>query len=506
VPHTKTPPAQKQLIYIPFDQLTLSHGVIASAAPTTHSIVFVESERVCRSQVWHLQRLWFLISSARHFAAELTALGFEVHWIVAPTTVEGIEQVRSNYSKVVANEQSSHRLNEQLLEADVELHASTIFITSRLDFRRWAETQKSLTMENFYRWQRQRLNLLMEDGKPIGGQWNFDHDNRLPPPKGEHPWPTPLQFELDAIDVEVLDHIASQKYLVTGQPPTGMWATTRTQALKALEHFCSKVFADFGPYEDAMTTRSYTLNHSVLSPYINNGLLDPREVVSAAISRYNQGGISIASLEGFVRQIIGWREYINGVYWFFETDYKNLNALEATEPLPELFNDSSQTQMNCLKHAVMSVEQTSYAHHIQRLMILSNFATLVGVLPQQLLDWMRRMFIDAADWVMVPNVIGMGAHADNGRMMTKPYVSGGNYIKKMSDYCKGCSYNPAVRVGDDACPFTTLYWDYLDRHSDVFISNHRMARQIYAKNKLADLPAIRARAEHVRNELRNNAI
>jgi deoxyribodipyrimidine photolyase-related protein len=235
-------------------------------------------------------------------------------------------------------------------------------------------------------------------------------------------------------------------------------------------------------------------------------LLHAEEVITAALKKFEAGSIPIASCEAFIRQIIGWREYINGMYWYLGEGYKAENHLHATRPLLPLFADSTKTQMNCVRSIVGDVEQRSWVHHIPRLMVLSNLALIAGINPQAYLEWMRNQFIDASDWVMVPNVIGMGVHADGGRMMTKPYAAGGAYISRMSDYCKGCVFDPKKRTGDKACPFTTLYWDFLDRNRDEFVGNHRMAQQLAGLKRLSDLEEVRARAHEVLEALERGEV
>jgi deoxyribodipyrimidine photolyase-related protein len=225
--------------------------------------------------------------------------------------------------------------------------------------------------------------------------------------------------------------------------------------------------------------------------------LHPSEVIDAALKAFYKGDVPIESAEAFVRQIIGWREYINGMYWFLGEDYRNNNQLGATRDLLPVFTDPSKTEMNCIKSTVEDIKERAWVHHIPRLMLLSNLALITGTNPQQFLDWMRREFIDASDWVMVPNIIGMGVHADGGAMMSKPYAAGGAYISRMSNYCKGCAYNPKLRVGDDACPFTTLYWDFLDRHKEQFAKNHRMGQQVNGLKRLSDLDELKDRAVQV---------
>jgi deoxyribodipyrimidine photolyase-related protein len=276
--------------------------------------------------------------------------------------------------------------------------------------------------------------------------------------------------------------------------------------LAQLEYFIENHLAGFGPYEDAIAADNWALHHSLLSPYLNNGLLHAQEVVDRVIQAYKNGQAPIESVEAFVRQIIGWREYINGMYWYLGESYRDLNELGATRKLLPLFTDSTKTQMNCVRAVVEGVEQRAWVHHIPRLMVLSNLALVTGVNPQQFLDWMREQFIDAAEWVMVPNIIGMATHADGGQLMTKPYAAGGAYLSKMTQHCKSCVYDPKKRVGQDACPFTTLYWDFLDRHQERFVKNHRMSQQIYGLKRLSDLVELRERAQQVLAGLDSGAI
>jgi len=482
--------SHSRTLYIPFDHLHRDYGIIRDAKKSSDVILFVESERMRTGRNWHPERLFFLISSARHFAEDLRDEGFTVEYVKAPTTEEGILQARKRHPKssLHASRQSSFRLQATLDDLGCEFIENDFFLTPREVFEEWASSQKNYLMENFYREQRRRLNILMDNGKPTGGAWNFDKENRLPPPKN-YKWPEYKGFSRDEIDLEVAQELAFEA------SPT--WATTRAAALHQLKHFISRHFAHFGPYEDAMVLDSWSLHHSVISPYINNGLLHPQEVVDAAVKAFDMGKIPIESAEGFIRQIIGWREYINGMYWHLGSEYRNENHLKASRPLLPLFNSSQKTEMNCVRSIVSDVEKRAWVHHIPRLMVLSNLALITGTNPQQFLEWMRERFVDASEWVMVPNVIGMGVHADGGQMMSKPYAAGGAYISRMSEYCRGCSYNPKLRVGDDACPFTTLYWDFLDRNKELFAKNHRMFQQINGLKRLSDLPELRERAKEV---------
>ena len=489
----------KRIIFLPFDHLHRNYGALKVADSKSDLIVFVESARMTTGRNWHKERLFFLISSARHFAKSLEAEGFSVEYVKAATTVDGLKSVLAKHKKlpIICAEPSSFRQFAALKEFGVEFVENDFFLTPRPLFKAWADTQKSYLMESFYRKQRVRLNILMDGDKPAGGAWNFDKENRLPPPK-KYEGPKYLEHVRDEIDAQVASEI--------GHVMTTTWATTRQGALVQLKNFIDNHFGEFGPLEDAMTTDNWALHHSLLSPYLNNGLLHASEVIAAATKAFDSGRIPIESAEGFIRQIIGWREYVNGMYWFLGPDYRNNNQLHANRKLLPLFKDPAATQMNCMKETISDINERAWVHHIPRLMLLSNLALVTGTNPQEFLEWMREVFIDASEWVMVPNVIGMGVHADGGQMMTKPYAAGGAYISRMSNYCKPCVYNPKLRVGETACPFTTLYWDFLDRHKETFAKNHRMSQQVFGLNRLSDLPELKLRAQEVLKGLDNGTI
>lgn len=488
-----------RIIYIPFDHLHRKFGALKTADPATDVIAFVESARMTTGRNWHKERLFFLISSARHFAQSLEEEGFTVEYVKAATTIDGLNAISKKHKKlpITCAEPSSFRQFEALKAHGVTFVDNDFFLTPRPLFAQWAGGQKSFIMEGFYRAQRVRLGILVEKGKPTGGAWNFDKENRLPPPK-KYEGPAYLEHKRDAIDAEVAQEL--------GHTPTNNWATTRKGALAQMSNFFNNHFGEFGPLEDAMTTDNWALHHSLLSPYINNNLLHPSEVVAAAGKAFAKGDIPIESAEGFIRQLIGWREYVNGMYWFLGPEYRENNQLKATRKLLPLFTDPSATKMNCIKSTVTDINERAWVHHIPRLMLLSNLALVTGTNPQAFLDWMREVFIDASEWVMVPNVIGMGVHADGGLMMTKPYPAGGAYISRMSNYCKGCEYNPKLRSGDTACPFTTLYWDFLDRHHEAFAKNHRMSQTLFGLKRLSDLPELRERAQDVLKGLEKGKI
>jgi deoxyribodipyrimidine photolyase-related protein len=470
------------------------------ARPTTHDILMVRSEAMIRSRRWHAQRLHLVLSAAAHHAHDLRSRGFTLHEIVAPTVARGIEDFRRAHpaTEVVATAPRSRPLHDALTAAGVRLTPDDSFLTPRSEVLAWPAGRLPL-METFYRRQRARLGILMVDGQPEGGRWNFDADNRTPPPRGPHPWPEPLHHGMDDVDRRVW--AALQDADTVGTPPSGIWPTTRAGALRQLAHFVNTGLAGFGPYEDAVPADTWTVYHSLLSPALNLGLLDPDEVLDAALARYAEGGIPLASIEAFARQVAGWREFVNGVYWSQGPEYALRNDLGAEQPLPPAFDDPERTRMQCVRATLSDVHARGWVHHIPRLMILANLALIAGVVPQALLGWMRRMFVDAADWVMVPNVIGMGAHADGGTMMSKPYAAGGAYLSRMTRHCGSCPFDPKARTGPTACPFTTLYWDFLDRHQSTFSRNPRMSAQVASARRLADLDDVRRRAREVRGAL-----
>ena len=486
----------KRIIYVSHDQLNAEYGGLAKADKKSDLVLFVESARMIKGRKWHAHRLHFIISSAQHFSAELKEKGFTVEYLKAENTAAGIEEIKKKYkiSEVIAAQPSSFRLLNALSKLNVKFVDNDFFLTPRSLFHSWAVEQKSFKMETFYRKQRVRLNLLMKGDKPIGDKWNHDADNQLPPPKN-YSWPKYLKHDFDQIDEAVWLDLKSLDLI--GSKPSGDFATTRQGALKQLSHFLKYSFAEFGPYEDAIALDSWSLHHSLLSPYLNNGLLHPSEVIAAAIKVFNKEKIPISSCEGFIRQIIGWREYVNGMYWFLGEKYKNVNHFSANRKLLPLFNDPDKTEMNCVKSTINDIHKRAWVHHIPRLMILSNLALMTEINPQEFFEWMREVFIDATDWMMVPNIIGMGLYADGGVMMTKPYAAGGAYISRMSNYCKPCKFDPKLRSGDNACPFTTLYWDFMDRNKDEFAKNHRMSQQVFGLKRLKDLPETRKRAQEI---------
>ncbi len=483
-------------VWVLGDQLNRSIGALADADPDRDRVLLVESHAKLTSKRWHRQRAHLVLAAMRRFADELRSAGFDVDHRRAASLRAGFREHVDEYAPgtVVATEPASWSGRELLRDLDVGLVRSNQFLCHYDEFDAWAADRRTLKMEDFYRWQRRRLGYLMDGDEPIGGRWNFDDENREPPPGPDHPgWPDPPRSRLDDVDREVLADLPSECW---GAEPDGTWATSRRAALARLRHFVDHVLPVFGPHEDAMTTRSWHLAHSVLSPYLNIGLLLPGEVCDAVQDAFDAGDVPIASAEGFIRQVIGWREYVWGVYWRWMPEYRSANELGADRSLPPLFT-GADTAMRCVAHTLQGVRDRAYAHHIQRLMVLGNLALLSGTDPWEMTDWMWSSFVDGAEWVMLPNVIGMSLHADGGRMASKPYAAGGNYIDTMSDYCGDCRFDRRARTGDDACPFTTLYWDFLARHHDRFVENARVARQVRAAERLGDLDAVRERAAEV---------
>ena len=490
----------RRTVWVLGDQLNRQLGALRDASPDSHRVLLVESTAKLTGQRWHRQRAHLVIAAMRRFAVDLRSAGFEVDHRRAPSLRSGFAEHVAEFAPddVAATEPASWDGLALLRSLDVTVVRSNQFLCHYDDFAAWAAGRKQLKMEDFYRWQRRRLGYLMDGDEPVTGRWNYDDENRQRPPKTETPWPSPLRSRLDDVDRSVLDELPDACW---GAEPDGTWATSRSGALARLRHFVDDVLPMFGPHEDAMVERSWHLAHSVLSPYLNIGLLLPGEVCDAVQAAYDDGRVDIASAEGFIRQVIGWREYVWGVYWLWMPEYRTKNALGADRPVPPVFLGEATTEMNCVGNCMTALHDHAYNHHIQRLMVLGNLAMLHGVDPWEMTEWMWSSFIDGAEWVMLPNVIGMSQWADGGMMATKPYAAGGNYIDTMSDYCGSCRYDRKQRVGDDACPFTTLYWDFLARHHDLLVRNPRIARQVRASERLSDLPAVRERAVEVRRRL-----
>jgi len=378
------------------------------------------------------------------------------------------------------------------------------WVLGRDEFAAWAAGRRRLRLEDYYRDVRRRLGLLLDgDGRPLGGRWSFDADNRQPPPRRAasltevgvaEPW-WPVEDEVDAAVRQTLDRWErDQGVAFVGPDGPRRFAVTHAEASAALRHFVEHRLASFGRYEDAMLAGDPWMAHSLLSVPLNLGLLDPVQVVRTAERALHEGRADLAAVEGFVRQVVGWREYVWHVYWHTGDGYRAGNALDARTPLPDWFAaaDADAVQARCLSDVLRQVRDTGWAHHIPRLMVLGSWALQRGYDPAELTDWFRRWFVDGYDWVMEPNVLGMSQHADGGLMASKPYTSGGAYLHRMSDYCDGCRYDPRVRVGPTACPFTAGYWAFLARTRPVLAGNPRMAQPLRGLDRLPDLDALLA--------------
>jgi deoxyribodipyrimidine photolyase-related protein len=500
-------------IWVLGDQLNAGQVALASADPAASRVLLVESTSVLARRAYHRQKLVLVWSAMRHFAAELRAAGWAVDYHTASGFGEALRGwLREHGITELRLMEPADRGFRRAIEAlDLAIPLvwlpSNAFLWSRPDFAAWAGRNKQLRLEFFYREGRRRFGVLMEgEGAkaiPLGGRWNFDQENRKAPPKGLQ-GPEPLWFAPDAItlavieQVEALDRQRQAKDLppLPGSLTPFRWGVTRTQALQVLEHFIATRLAGFGPYQDAMVNGQPTLWHALLSPYLNLGLLHPLEVIRRLEQAGLEQGVPLAGLEGVIRQILGWREYTHGLYHWFGPDYPALNHFGASEPLPNWLENLGGSGMRCLDTVLGEIKASGYAHHIQRLMVLANYGLIAGLDPQAFSAWFHRMFIDGFDWVMQTNVIGMGLFADGGRLASKPYAASGNYIRRMSTYCQGCRYDPKQRSGPRACPFNSLYWDFLARHQASLRGNPRMALVIRQLDRLetAEQSAIQASA------------
>jgi deoxyribodipyrimidine photolyase-related protein len=496
-------------IWVLGDQLWEQQAALQSCAEQKERapVILIESLDWARVRPYHRQKLVLVWSAMRHFAEELRQAGWSVTYVTADGFAAPLHDwVKTQGITEVRVMQPSDRPFRQVLQTldlpcPLTLVPNNLFLWTDQDFQQWAKGRKNLLMEYFYREGRQRFQILMDGNQPTGGAWNFDKENRKPP-KGKLNTPTPLWFAPDAITQAVIGQVNTSAVSSYGAVEPFRWAVTRSQALEVLAHFLQHGLPAFGPYQDAMVTGEDTMWHAMLSPYLNLGLLHPLEVILAAEQAAHEQQLDLNSVEGFIRQVLGWREYMRGLYAYVDDDYPQRNWFNHTQPLPDFFWDADQTDMNCLHQTLKQVERMSYAHHIQRLMILSNFALIAGLSPQEVENWFHAAFIDAYDWVMQTNVIGMGLFADGGILASKPYAASANYINKMSDYCKACAYKPTERTGDRACPFNVFYWDFLARHRDKLQSQGRMSFILKNLDKMseADLQAIRQKAAEWQKE------
>ena len=479
------------------DQLSLENPVLEGA----DRVLVVQSRGALAAKRFHRQKLHLILVAMRRYADALGERGLEVDYVRADTLTAGLAEHRARHApdsvRLLAPKAAAGRRRLGALEG-VEIVERSLFLTDPGVFADWASGRRRLVMEDFYRWQRKRLDVLMDGEEPCGGRWNFDAENRQPPPKDRTP-PQPYRPRETELDDEVRAELDALGLDTWGEDGPRLWPADHAQARRALSHFLEHGLSDFGPYQDAMIGGERTLWHALLSSSLNLGLLDPLDCVRAAEAAYRSGEAPLQSVEGFIRQIIGWREYIWGMYWHLGERWGTMNALDAHSPLPEVL-ETGETDMACLRDAVGGVRATAYGHHIERLMLFGNLMLVAGVDPEAARDWFHRAFIDGYDWVMAPNVLGMATWADGGVMMTKPYAASGRYVSRMSDHCRGCRYDPGTRVGEDACPFTTLYWDFLDRNRERLAGLRRMQMVLRNLDRFdpAELDAVRVRARALR--------
>ncbi|MEX1118551.1 MAG: cryptochrome/photolyase family protein [Terrimicrobiaceae bacterium] len=480
-------------IWILGDQLTHHHSGLKLGNPKTDRVLMIESRARATHINYHKVKLAMVFAAMRHFAEELRDLGWTVDYHEVSQTPDFLSALKLHLASAkprdfVMMEPNNFFEGEALgkiakkLGIEIEHTAPVQFLRSREDFAAWASGKKRLLMENHYRDMRRRLGILVDpEGEPEGGSWNLDTENRKtfsdwkregrPLPKVAEPLPH------DELTRRVIAEVDTWFPDAPGEAAKLWLPVTRAQALGWLDHFVHHRLGNFGAFEDIMVANQPHLFHSVLSAPINMGLLTPLECVEAAIKAWKKGKVPLNSVEGFVRQIIGWREFVNGVYWLKMPEYAQTNGLNATRNLPDFFY-TAQTDMNCLRSVLQETRETAYNHHIQRLMVLGNFFLLAGIEPAQALRWFTEMYVDSEEWVMAANVLGMSLHADGGFMATKPYAASAAYIAKMSNYCEGCHYRPTIKSGPKACPYNLLYWDFYDRHSQRFASNPRTSMMV----------------------------
>ena len=498
------------------DQLNTDASVF-DGADRDRDVIWMAEASSEATVVWsHRQRIVLFLAAMRHFRDRLRADGWTVDYTALdevnhPGTLGGVlaaflEERRPE--EVRCTHPGEHRIlrgvEQVCRRAGVPLTIceDRRYFCSLEEFRKHAAGRKELRMEYFYREMRRRYGILMENGKPVGGEWNYDEENRGSfGRKGPEDVPVPVIFPPDAVTREVMELVASRFPDHPGSLETFGWPVTREDALRALEGFVSGRLGGFGRWQDAMWPGEPWLWHSLLSSSLNIGLLVAAEVVAAAEKAWRDGRAPLAAVEGFIRQILGWREYVRGIYWMHMPGYEERNALGASEPLPG-FYWTGETPYACLSDALGQTLRYGYAHHIQRLMVTGLYALLVGVNPRKLHEWYLAVYVDAVEWVEMPNTIGMSQYADGGLMASKPYIASGKYIQRMSGYCQRCPKNPALSIGAEACPFTTLYWDFMMRHEKVLRANPRAAMQVRQLERLDETTraAIREAAEAVRRD------
>ncbi len=475
------------LIPILGDQLSMSLSSLEDADPATARLLMVEVVDEATYVAHHKRKIAYIFSAMRHHAEAMRAAGWQVDYVSLDDPENSgsftgeVARAISRHApdQIVVTAAGEWRVAamidswETLFGIPVEVRPDTRFVATLDEFATWADGRKQLRMEFFYRDMRRKTRLLMDGDKPVGGDWNFDSENRKPAPR-DPAMPRPLSFAPDAITQSVLALVADRFADHPGSLDGFDFAVTRVDALAQQAHFLKHALPRFGDYQDAMLSGEPFLWHSLLSPYLNSGLLDPLELAQAVEARFQDGDVPINAAEGFIRQIIGWREYVRGIYWHQGPEYATRNFLNATRTLPD-FYWTGDTDMHCLSQAIGQTLDFAYAHHIQRLMITGNFAMLIGADPAEVHRWYLAVYADAYEWVELPNTLGMSQFGDGGLLASKPYAASGAYINRMSDYCGRCRYDVKQRTGPNACPFNALYWDFLARNAEKLSGNQRLA-------------------------------
>jgi deoxyribodipyrimidine photolyase-related protein len=490
----------RNVIVILGDQLNLDNPALEGFNHQQDMVLMIEAPNES-THVWsHKARIALFLSAMRHFALTLQSQHYPLRYLklgdhdyidlasawLALLSEYDPQQIivceMGDYRVLKVLEDCASTLNKRLIVRD-----DTFFLCSQADFKRWAGQGKQLRMEYFYRYMRKRYQVLMAGEEPIGGKWNYDHENRKSFSKdGPQNIPAVPQFEIDQITQAAFADVEQFFPEHPGKLDHFCWPVTRAQALLFLQHFIATKLVDFGVHQDAMWQSDLVsgafLWHSLLSSSLNLKLLHPKEVIEAVEQAYEKNNLPLASVEGFVRQILGWREFIRGLYWLDMPAMAQANHYEHQRDLPNWYW-TGKTNMNCMRQTITQTMQYGYAHHIQRLMVTGMFGLLAEIEPKQVADWYLAVYVDAVDWVELPNVIGMALHANGGRFTSKPYIASGAYIKRMSNYCNSCSYQPEIKTSAKACPVTTLYWNFLIKHEQVMLNNPRTVLMVKNLNR-----------------------